>query len=133
MIGRYVLGSELAATLAGAAALFGHNWSVMLGLRGGAGGMVTGAVVVFLAPFPGAMVAALAIILLYISHYASVATLAVGVGSLLALAIAALIDPLAYPWVHVIFGGAAAAGILWALRPNLKRLGEGTERRITLW
>lgn len=128
-----MLGSELAAALAGAAAVLGHNWSFMLGLRGGAGGITAGAVVVFLSPPAGLIVAVLAIGLLYVTHYASVATLVVGVGSLLALVALAILAPGSHPWPHVIFGVVAACAILWTLRPNLKRLIQGKERRITLW
>jgi glycerol-3-phosphate acyltransferase PlsY len=136
LIGRYVLGpyaawSELTAALAGAAAIAGHNWSFMLGLRGGAGGMTAGAALIMLSPTAGVVVAVIAVALLLITHYASVATLTVGLGSLIVLGLLTLLAGNANPWPHLIFGVMAAVGILWALRPNLKRLIQGTERRIT--
>jgi glycerol-3-phosphate acyltransferase PlsY len=133
MLGRYLLGSELAAALAGVGAVLGHNWSVLLGWRGGAGGVTAGAALVGLSPVAGGIVVVCAIALLYFTHYASVATLVVGVGSLLILALLALLTAGTQPWVHVVFGALAAFSIVWALRPNLKRLVEGNERRITLW
>ncbi len=33
------------------------------------------------------------------------------------------------PWVYVLYGFLVELLMLWALRPNLKRLKEGTERR----
>jgi glycerol-3-phosphate acyltransferase PlsY len=133
LIGRHLFGSELAAALAGSAALFGHNWSFLLGWRGGAGGMTAGAVLTFLSPTAAVFVVPFALLMLYLSHYASIGTLAVGVGSLVVLTLLALVNSFRYPWAHVVFGLLAAAGIAWALRPNFKRLREGSERRITLW
>ncbi len=136
LIGRYLLGPyaawpELTAALAGAAAVAGHNWSFMLGLRGGAGGMTAGAALVMLSPTAGLVVVVIAVTLLLITHYASVATLTVGLGSLIVLGLLSVVAGNANPWPHVIFGIMAAAGILWALRPNIKRLIQGTERRIS--
>jgi acyl phosphate:glycerol-3-phosphate acyltransferase len=133
LIGRYLIGSELAAALGGVGAVLGHNWSVMLGWRGGAGGMTAGAALVILSPIAGGIVAVTAIALLYFTHYASIATLVVGVGSLVALTLLALLSGGMHPWVHVVFGALAALSIAYALRPNLKRLVQGNERRITLW
>ncbi|MDH7487766.1 MAG: glycerol-3-phosphate acyltransferase [Anaerolineae bacterium] len=131
-LGRRLASSELAAALAGAAAVFGHNWSLFLGFKGGAGGMTAGACLVMLNWLAGAITVPLAILALYLSHYASVGTLTVGVGGLLVLLILRLATP-GLPTAHVLYGLLAAAGIVWALRPNIRRLLRGTERRITLW
>lgn len=131
-LGRRLAGSELAAALAGAAAVFGHNWSLFLGFKGGAGGMTAGACLVMLNWLAGTITVPLAILALYLSRYASVGTLTVGVGGLLVLLILRLATP-SFPTVHVLYGLLAAAGIIWALRPNIRRLLRGTERRITLW
>jgi len=36
------------------------------------------------------------------------------------------------PWEYVIYGVLAFLACLWALRPNLKRLKEGIERKVGL-
>lgn len=131
-LGRRLASSELAAALAGAAAVFGHNWSLFLGFKGGAGGMTAGACLVMLNWLAGAITVPLAILALYLSRYASVGTLTVGMGGLLVLLILLLATP-GFPSVHMLYGLLAAAGIIWALRPNIRRLLRGTERRITLW
>ena len=41
--------------------------------------------------------------------------------------------PSVLSWQDVIFGVLVAIAVVWALRPNLKRLANGSERRITLW
>jgi acyl phosphate:glycerol-3-phosphate acyltransferase len=119
--------------VAGAGAVLGHNWSVLLGWRGGAGGIVTGAALIALSPVAGAAVAPLALLALYISHYASVGTLTVAWGGLVALVILAVALPSPDTTAHVVFGIVSAIAVTVALRPNLKRLVHGTERRITLW
>jgi glycerol-3-phosphate acyltransferase PlsY len=133
LIGRHVLGSEAAAALAGAAAVAGHNWSVVIGWRGGAGGATASAALTALSPLAGAIVVPIGIIVLYFSRYASLATITAGGGGLVALAALAWLAPEGHPWTHVIYGALTAAIVLWSLRPNLKRLADGTERRITLW
>jgi glycerol-3-phosphate acyltransferase PlsY len=35
-------------------------------------------------------------------------------------------------WWYVAYAAAAAAAVVWALRPNIKRLREGTERMVGL-
>jgi glycerol-3-phosphate acyltransferase PlsY len=133
LIGRYLLHSELLAALGGAAAVLGHNWSVFLGMRGGAGGMTAGAALTALSPLAAAFVVPLALLALYISHYASVGTLSVAAGGLLVLGALVLVDPVAHPALHLVFGFLSTVAVAIALRPNLRRLAEGKERRITLW
>jgi acyl phosphate:glycerol-3-phosphate acyltransferase len=132
-IGRFIFHSELAAALAGAAAVIGHNWSFMLGWRGGAGGITTGAALFALSPLAGVVMVPIALLALYISHYASVGTLTVALGGLAVLTVIAVVAPSDATIYHVLFGLFSAAAVTIALRPNLKRLAEGKERRITLW
>jgi glycerol-3-phosphate acyltransferase PlsY len=131
LIGRYLLGSELAAALAGAGAVIGHNWSFVLRFRGGAGGITAGGALLALSPVAGVIVVVLALLLIYITRYASVATLTVGIGSLVVLTLLAIVAPQISPWAHVPFGILVAPSIVMALRPNLKRLAQGTERHIS--
>ncbi|MBC8447984.1 MAG: glycerol-3-phosphate acyltransferase [Chloroflexi bacterium] len=132
-LGRRLAGSELAAALAGAAAVFGHNWPVFLRFKGGGGGITAGACLVMLNWVAGAITVPLAILALYLSRYASVGTLSVGGGGLLVLLTLRLAAPGLAPTIHLLYGLLAAAWIVWALRPNIRRLLRGTERRITLW
>jgi len=131
--GRFVLGSELAAALAGAAAVYGHNWSVFLGWRGGAGGVTTSAALIALSPLAGGIVVPIGIIVLIFSRLASLGTLTIATGALVALVALAWQVPSVLSWQDVIFGVLVAFAVVWALRPNLKRLASGSERRITLW
>jgi hypothetical protein len=59
--------------------------------------------------------------------YASITTLSVGVLSILIFGVRAALGQ--GPWEYVIYGVLAEALMVWALRPNIKRLFDGTERR----
>ena len=132
-LARRLTGSELSAALSGAAAVFGHNWPIFLRFKGGAGGITASACLVMLNGVAGAITIPIAVLALFLSHYASVGTLTVGLGGLLVLTILRLVVPALTPTVHLLYGLLAAAWIVWALRPNIRRLLRGTERRITLW
>jgi glycerol-3-phosphate acyltransferase PlsY len=132
-IGRTVFESEMAATMAGIAVVVGHNWSVFLGFRGGAGGATAAAALAALSPLAGAIVVPIALIMFYFSRYASLATISVGAGALVTTSVLALFMTPGQPWIHAAFGLSVAAIIVLALRPNLKRLADGTERRVTHW
>ncbi len=130
---KWMFGWELAAALSGAAAVIGHNWSIFLDFRGGAGGITSGAALVALNPLLGGIVVVLALLGLYLSHYASVATLTVTAGGFVVAAIAYLLFPGSVHLPLVYFSAIAGAAAVWSLRPNINRLIHGNERRITLW
>lgn len=126
---RHAFGDE-AAALAGAAAVAGHNWSIFLGFRGGAGGSTAAGALLALNPLAGAVVVPMFVLILFIGRIASVATLSVGVGSVLTILLLHAINPAAAPLSQLLFAVPALAMIAISLRPNLERLLHGTERRI---
>ena len=125
--------NEWAAALAAALAVVGHNWPVWLRFRGGAGGVVGGATLAILNGMAATVVLPLAVINLFLTRYASVGTLTVGLGSLFVLGGIWLWHPDVVPLSHVLYSLLIAIAITWSLRPNLQRLRTGTERTITLW
>jgi glycerol-3-phosphate acyltransferase PlsY len=116
-------------TLGGFCAVMGHNWPVYTGFKGGAG----------TSPNVGWSTAIwwpmLAINLLV----GTTIFVTVGIASIISL-VAAAIVPMAFlilkltgvagydTWAYVVGGLATAAIITWALRPNIRRLSQGTER-----
>jgi glycerol-3-phosphate acyltransferase PlsY len=130
-LGRGLGGSELAAALAGSAAVFGHNWPVFLRFKGGAGGITAGACLVALNGLAGAIAVPGALLILFLTRYASAGTLSVGIGGFFVLLGLRLAAPGRTPSVHLLYGALAALCVAWALRPNIQRLFRGTERRIT--
>jgi glycerol-3-phosphate acyltransferase PlsY len=107
------------------AAIAGHNWSVFLGFSGGKGIATSFGVLLGLS-WPAAMVAAaIWIVVVAITRYASLASL---------MAVASV--PLALwrqqqPAEYVGFGVIAAVFAIYRHRNNIQRLVSGTELRIT--
>ncbi|MEX2160441.1 MAG: glycerol-3-phosphate acyltransferase [Anaerolineales bacterium] len=128
-------GNVWIAVLAPLAAVVGHNYSVFLlkldkegrlQFAGGAGGapVFGGAVGLWYPSF--FIILPVAAFIYYFVGYASVTTLSAGVMSILVFAARAL---LGYsPWEFVLYGVFALILQVWALRPNIRRLLNGTER-----
>lgn len=131
VIARWIFGAEGAAALAGAFAVIGHNWSIFLRFRGGAGGGTGVGALVALNPLAGLILVPIFAFILVVGRYASVATLSVGLGSLVILASLYAIGQ-GTPLSHIVFAISISIAIVWTLRPNLMRLIAGNERRINL-
>jgi glycerol-3-phosphate acyltransferase PlsY len=123
---------------AGIAAVLGHDYSLFLierregklHLRGGAGGAPTiGAAIGLWAPSALVTIPTGVGVLLLLG-YASVATISGAVAATVVFLVRALLG--VGPWPHVAFGPVAVIVLLWALRPNLVRLRQGTERLVGL-
>lgn len=118
-------------------AVVGHNYSIFLAernengrlrLRGGAGG----------APFVGGAFALwapsllfilpIAACILYFIGYASLTTMSTALIAIVVFSIRAIW--LNAPWQHVIYGILGEMILLWALRPNIRRLLAGNERLV---
>lgn len=121
--------------LAPIAAIVGHNYSVYMIKRrengeiiigGGAGGApCLGGSLGLWAP-SGWITLAIGAVIFYFVGYASIATISVAVISIIIFSIRAFLG--LSPWVYVGYGVLSEVLLLWALRPNIKRLMEGTER-----
>jgi glycerol-3-phosphate acyltransferase PlsY len=121
----------LASVLAGLTAVVGHNWSVYLGFKGGAGTAPNiGAAIAFW-PVAGLYLAPMVPLGLYLIGYASVTSLIIAGMVLVTFVVRAALqaDP---NWWYVAYAVAATVAVVWALRPNIKRLREGTERLVGL-
>jgi acyl phosphate:glycerol-3-phosphate acyltransferase len=125
--------------LAPLAVIIGHNYSIFLAeknvkgrwtLRGGAGGAtcVGGSVGLWAPSF--LIILPLGAIVFYVIGYASVATMSVAIGSAIIFTILAVFAN--FPWEFVLYGIFAELLLLWALRPNIRRLIEGRERPVGL-
>jgi glycerol-3-phosphate acyltransferase PlsY len=123
--------------LAGIAAILGHNYSIFLierdeqsrlRLRGGAGGAPTVGAALGLWPPSILIILPLAVLILYFGGYASIATLSVGAIAAGIFAYRAGIG--ASSWWYMVYGILAELVLFWSLRPNIRRLMNGTERLI---
>lgn len=121
----------IAASLAGATAVLGHNWSIFLGFKGGAGGITTAATVVALSPLIGGIVCLVGVLLIGWSRMASIATYSVSATTLACAIIFAISGQT--PWPYILFGLIAYLAVTLSLSRNRQALKDGQERVITLW
>jgi glycerol-3-phosphate acyltransferase PlsY len=121
-------GYPAAQVLAGAAVILGHNHSIFLNFRGGARvGTSLGALgAIYLPAAIGLVVLLLTIIA--ITRYASLGSLTVMTLMPIILLILAVTGTLSL--VYVSYGLLAWAIIVYSHRPNIRRLIQGTERRL---
>jgi len=132
-------GTVWMSVVSGLMAVIGHNYSAFLiekgedgkiRFKGGAGGATTlGAAIglwaqswMFILPF--------ALIFYVVVGYASLTTISIAAAAMGVFLVRAIEGN--DPWGYVIFGIAAIIIVVFALRPNLQRLKEGTERRVNL-
>lgn len=122
--------------VAGLLVVVGHNYSLFLvrfrggklELHGGAGGATTaGAAAGLWLPGIGIIIP-VAVAMLFGLGYASVATMSIAISATLIFLWRALLG--LGPWAYVAFGIAAEILLLWALRPNIRRLLRGEERLV---
>ena len=129
LLGRWLVGTELAAVLAGFAAVVGHNWSIFIGFRGGAGTGTSMGGYFFLAPWPTLLVGvSSAFIGFVVLRYASVTSLLIVFLMSPALLIGVLFFDQSLE--HLAYALAVGAIVLFSHRPNIRRLIRGTERRV---
>ncbi|MDO9088170.1 MAG: glycerol-3-phosphate acyltransferase [Anaerolineaceae bacterium] len=119
-------------------AIVGHNYSIFLvhrknnkwALRGGAGGATAlGGAIALWNPIAFIILPAALLVYLFIG-YASVTTMSIAFIAMIVFIIRAIMG--LSPWIYVIYGALALLVLVWALRPNIKRLKEGTERVVGL-
>lgn len=116
-----------AEIVVGLFAIIGHNWSIFLGWRGGAG---TGPNVGWASAvwWPLAPIAAVVVVgVILITGMASIASLSMGVLIPVAFAILYFTGVIASP-AYIVGGVLSALVVTWALRPNIRRLVRGEER-----
>ena len=131
VVARWVMqGSPLALwaqVFAGVAAVLGNNASIFLGFRGGAGTSANVGACVGMWPLSGLWLIPLVPLGLNVIGYASLMSIVIAFLIPVTLAIRAALH--LGPWQEVVYGLLTMLLVLWALRPNIKRLLNGTEPR----
>lgn len=129
LLARTFVGTPAVEGLAGLLAVVGHNYSIFIGFKGGAGTATTIGGAIALWPWNGPIMIVVGIAMVAVPRYASVGstTLALLLPIIYALR-AWLVDA---PWGYLIHGLGTGALTLWALRPNMRRLWDGRERKVS--
>jgi glycerol-3-phosphate acyltransferase PlsY len=116
-------------TIAGVMSVVGHNWSIFLGWRGGAGtGPNVGwgtAIFWPILPIAGLVMGGL----LYFVGMASIASLSMAAVLIAVFGVRYFLG-LDATAAYLLGSLASAAVVTWALRPNIKRVFNGTERLV---
>jgi glycerol-3-phosphate acyltransferase PlsY len=131
VVTRWIMGDSpnlvWAEVVSGVAAVIGHNASIYMGFKGGAGTGPNVGVCIALWPISALWLVPLLPFGLNVIRYASLTSLVIAVVIPISLVIKAAF--FGGQWEHVIYAVIAAVAVAWALRPNIKRLIDGTEPR----
>jgi len=127
IVGDAVANHSVAEIVGGVAVVVGHNWSVFMGFRGGAGTTPNIGASIAIWPLSALWLVPLLPIGLNMIRYASLTSLIIAVVIPITFAIRAALG--FGPWLDVLYGVLTGLTVAWALRPNIKRLIKGTEPR----
>ncbi len=120
-------------------AIVGHNYSIFLAerlengkfrLRGGAGGATALGGAIALWPESGLIILPLGVLVYILVGYASITTISVSVFATLIFAVRTFFWD--SPWQYILYGLVTSGIVIIALKPNLQRLKDGTERAVGL-
>jgi len=139
-VGRSLIPSpDWIIALNGLLAVIGHNYSAFLlergeddklHFRGGAGGATTLGVAMGLWLNSWLIILPIAFLVYLLIGYASLTTISIALSAAGIFTFKAIQG--VSPWIYAGLGLATVAVVVIALRPNLQRLKEGTERRVNL-
>ena len=116
------------------AAILGHNYSIFLPerkdgkfrLRGGAGGAASVGGALGLWATSILIIFPVGFFIFFSVGYASITTMSVALIAMVIFIVRALLG--LSPWQYILYGFFAEILLVWALRPNIKRLLAGEER-----
>jgi len=123
-------GPAIVLALAGVTAVAGHDYSLFLRFRGGAGTMAAIGGATALWPWSVAILVPAGLGTVLGTRYASMGSIVVAL--LLPVIFATRAALGLGPWAYLVYGLPVSALILWSLRPNVRRLLRGEERRVNL-
>ena len=128
LVGTSTLG--WAEALAGLGVVLGHNHSLFLGFKGGAGGATAVGTGMAFWLTGGLPAFAIGVGILFILGYAFMATIAAALTVAIVFTVGALSGQV--PWAYVAFGWGIVLLCTLTLRPNIKRFLAGEEKRVQL-
>jgi len=126
--GALMLPNIWAPVLSGLGGVLGHNASIFLAFRGGAGTISSmGAVTAFWPPAL-LLIAPVFVLGMFVIRIASVASIIMNSGVVVLFLVLVLFG--GYPWPLIVYAIGALLLSMYALRPNIERLRQGTEPHV---
>ncbi len=128
LAGQIVPEQPLLMAMAGIAVVAGHNWPIFLRFDGGVGTMTTGGAGTMLSAPLASICAGISVVVILVSRYSSVASLAFSVLLALGGALGAVMGW--WHWSLIVFALVTGAMSAYRLKANIQRLANGTERKL---
>ena len=124
-IGKWLIGGELGGLLGVVGAVLGHYYPLYFGFKGGKGIATSFGSLLFVFPVQALLAFAVFLILVAVTHYVSVDSIAAAITLPLLIVITRFQEPTL--WIITVCIGAS---VVWRHRANIKRLINHTENKL---
>ena len=124
-IGKWLIGGELGGLLGVVGAVLGHYYPLYIGFKGGKGIATSFGSLLFVFPVQALLAFAVFLILVAVTHYVSVGSIAAAITLPLLIVITRFQEPTL--WIINVCIGAS---VIWRHRANIKRLMNHTENKL---
>ena len=124
-IGKWLIGGELGGLLGVVGAVLGHYYPLYFGFKGGKGIATSFGSLLFVFPVQALLAFAVFLILVAVTHYVSVGSIAAAITLPLLIVITHFQEPTL--WIITVCIGAS---VVWRHRANIKRLMNHTENKL---
>ena len=124
-IGKWLIGGELGGLLGVVGAVLGHYYPLYFGFKGGKGIATSFGSLLFVFPVQALLAFAVFLILVAVTHYVSVGSIAAAITLPLLIVISRFQEPTL--WIITVCIGAS---VVWRHRANIKRLMNHTENKL---
>ena len=123
-----VTGSPIVVVLCGLAVIAGHNWPIYIKFKGGSGVGTAFGVLIGIAPLAALILFSAFLVPVLMTRYMSLGSIVAA--SLAPIVVLFLVRSDHLPMEYAFFAVVGAALVLWRHRGNMRRLLDGTERKI---
>ena len=124
-IGKWLIGGELGGLLGVVGAVLGHYYPLYFGFKGGKGIATSFGSLLFVFPVQALLAFAVFLILVAVTHYVSVGSVAAAITLPLLIVITRWNEPVL--WIITVCIGAS---VIWRHRANIRRLRNHTENKL---